>query len=140
MDFGLAKGQSLELTASRAGGLLGTLRYAAPEQLAAASLKVGPAADVRGLGVTLWELLTRRRLFAEAEDERQLADHGLRPGRAPAAHDRPRPRSRPGGDRGAGDGASGGRSHRDGEADGRIPAALSWTASRCRSARPRPPR
>ena len=74
MDFGLAKGQSLELTASRAGGLLGTLRYAAPEQLAAASLKVGPAADVRGLGVTLWELLTRRRLFAEAEDERQLAD------------------------------------------------------------------
>ena len=28
---------------------------------------------MRGLGVTLWELLTRRRLFAEAEDERQLA-------------------------------------------------------------------
>ena len=73
MDFGLAKGQSLSLTASNAGGLLGTLRYAAPEQLAAASLKVGPVADVRGLGVTLWELLTRRRLFAEAEDERQLA-------------------------------------------------------------------
>jgi serine/threonine protein kinase/tetratricopeptide (TPR) repeat protein len=73
MDFGLAKGQSLSLSASRAGGLLGTLRYAAPEQLAAASLKVGPAADVRGLGVTLWELLTRRRLFHEAEDERQLA-------------------------------------------------------------------
>jgi tetratricopeptide (TPR) repeat protein len=73
MDFGLAKGRDLELTSSRAGGLLGTLRYAAPEQLAAASLRVGPAADVRGLGVTLWELLTRRRLFAEAEDERQLA-------------------------------------------------------------------
>ena len=52
---------------------MGTLRYAAPEQLAAASLAVGPAADVRGLGVTLWELLTRRRLFAEAEDEKQLA-------------------------------------------------------------------
>ena len=34
---------------------------------------VGPPADVRGLGVTLWELLTRRRLFADAEDERQLA-------------------------------------------------------------------
>jgi WD40 repeat protein/serine/threonine protein kinase len=73
MDFGLAKGQSLSLSASRTGGLLGTLRYAAPEQLAAASLIVGPAADVRGLGVTLWELLTRRRLFAEAADERQLA-------------------------------------------------------------------
>jgi serine/threonine protein kinase/tetratricopeptide (TPR) repeat protein len=73
MDFGLAKGQETEMAASRAGGLLGTLRYAAPEQLAAANLRVGPAADVRGLGVTLWELLTRRRLFAEAEDERQLA-------------------------------------------------------------------
>ena len=33
MDFGLAKGQSLSLSASKAGGLLGTLRYAAPEQL-----------------------------------------------------------------------------------------------------------
>jgi serine/threonine protein kinase/Tfp pilus assembly protein PilF len=74
MDFGLAKGQDLELSASRAGGgLLGTLRYAAPEQLAAASLRVGPEADIRGLGVTLWELLTRRRLFADAADERQLA-------------------------------------------------------------------
>jgi eukaryotic-like serine/threonine-protein kinase len=73
MDFGLAKGQSLSLTASGAGGLLGTLRYAAPEQLAAATLKVGPQADVRGLGVTMWELLTRRRVFADAEDEKQLA-------------------------------------------------------------------
>jgi serine/threonine protein kinase len=73
MDFGLAKGRSLATTVSRAGGLLGTLRYAAPEQLAAATLKVGPPADVRGLGVTLWELLTLRRLFASAEDEKQLA-------------------------------------------------------------------
>ena len=73
MDFGLAKGQRLRALESQAGGLIGTLRYAAPEQLAAASLRVGPAADVRGLGVTLWELLTRRRLFHEAEDERQLA-------------------------------------------------------------------
>jgi WD40 repeat protein/serine/threonine protein kinase len=73
MDFGLAKGQSLSVAATRHGGLLGTLRYAAPEQLAAATLEVGPAADVRGLGVTLWELLTRRRLFSQAADERQLA-------------------------------------------------------------------
>ena len=53
--------------------MIGTLRYAAPEQLAAASLNVGVTADVRGLGVTLWELLTRERLFGIAEDERQLA-------------------------------------------------------------------
>jgi len=74
MDFGLAKSQSVSREASQqGGGLLGTLRYAAPEQLAAASLKVGPPADVRGLAVVLWELLTRKRLFAQAQDERQLA-------------------------------------------------------------------
>lgn len=73
MDFGLAKGQSMALTTNRSGGLLGTLRYSAPEQLAAANMQVGPAVDVRGLGVTMWELLTKRRLFADAEDERQLA-------------------------------------------------------------------
>lgn len=73
MDFGLAKGQSTALTKTRSGGLLGTLRYSAPEQLASANVPVGPAADVRGLGVTMWELLARQRLFAEAEDERQLA-------------------------------------------------------------------
>lgn len=73
MDFGLAKG-----THSSGGGLtkegfVGKLRYAAPEQLATAVFEIGPAADVRGLGVTLWELLTRRYLFEEARDERQLA-------------------------------------------------------------------
>ena len=78
MDFGLAKGESLTTPESRAGGLLGTLRYAAPEQLASANLAVGPAADVRGLGVTLWEMLTRRRLFAEVgEDEARLAQRVL---------------------------------------------------------------
>ena len=70
--FWTGQGEDIELTSSRAGGLLGTLRYAAPEQLAAATLKVTPSADVRGLGVTLWELLTRERLFADA-DEKQLA-------------------------------------------------------------------
>ena len=72
MDFGLAKGQSRGIS-TQAGGLLGTLRYAAPEQLAVGRLTVGPAADVRALGVAFWELLTRRRLFEQAEDEKQLA-------------------------------------------------------------------
>jgi WD40 repeat protein/serine/threonine protein kinase len=73
MDFGLAKGTTRSLTLGHQAGFLGTLRYAAPEQLAAASLDVGPPADVRALGVTTWELLTRRRLFEDAEDEKQLA-------------------------------------------------------------------
>ena len=72
MDFGLAKGQNLSRSLTEKGGFVGKLRYAAPEQLASAKLEVGPQADVRGLGVTLWELLTRHRLFEEAEDERQL--------------------------------------------------------------------
>ena len=54
-------------------GFMGKLRYAAPEQLASAVLDVGPPADVRGLGATLWELVTRKRLFEEARDERALA-------------------------------------------------------------------
>lgn len=77
MDFGLAKGEHLTTTAGRSGGFLGTLRYAAPEQLAAAKIKIGPQADVRALGATLWELLTRKRLFGEAEDENQLASYVL---------------------------------------------------------------
>lgn len=77
MDFGLAKGQTNSMAVSRDGGLLGTLRYAAPEQLAAANIKVGPAADVRGLGVTMWELLTRQRLFGAAEDEASLTQDVL---------------------------------------------------------------
>lgn len=73
MDFGLVKGEALTGITKSGAGFLGTLRYAAPEQLASASIDVGAPADVRGLGVTLWELLTRRRLFDDAQDETQLA-------------------------------------------------------------------
>jgi serine/threonine-protein kinase len=77
MDFGLAKEESLALTASRQAGFLGTLRYAAPEQMAAATIKVGPQADVRGLGCLLWEMLTGKRLFGEYQDEAALASKVL---------------------------------------------------------------
>ncbi len=46
MDFGLAKQEGLSQTLSQGSGFIGTMRYAAPEQLAAATLKVGPQADV----------------------------------------------------------------------------------------------
>ncbi len=73
MDFGLAKSAGTRAELTQQGGFLGTLRYAAPEQMAAAKLRVGPAADVRALGVTLWELLTRQRAFGDAQDEVELA-------------------------------------------------------------------
>jgi len=77
MDFGLAKDVLSSMAASRQGGLLGTLRYAAPEQLAAANMKIGPTVDVRGLGVTMWELLTRQRVFGASEDEANLTQEVL---------------------------------------------------------------
>ena len=73
MDFGLAKGGGESQAVSMGAGFMGKLRYAAPEQLASAVLDVGAPADVRGLGATLWELVTRQRLFGNAGDERALA-------------------------------------------------------------------
>ncbi len=55
-DFGLAKNLSGdELT--RAGDLLGTPAYMAPEQTLGRSYLIGPAADIYGLGAILYELL-----------------------------------------------------------------------------------
>jgi serine/threonine-protein kinase len=56
-DFGLAR--MGEHTQTRSGVTLGSPDYMAPEQLAGAA--VGPAADLYGLGATLFELLAGRR-------------------------------------------------------------------------------
>jgi WD40 repeat protein/serine/threonine protein kinase len=72
MDFGLARRES---QSTQAGGGF-TLRYAAPEQLTERQVhfQIGPATDVRGLGVCLWELLTGRQLFVEVKDPQKLAN------------------------------------------------------------------
>lgn len=56
-DFGLAKAldQQSRLT-SKAGGFLGTIHYASPEQLTGREL--GPASDLYSLGVTMFEAVT----------------------------------------------------------------------------------
>jgi serine/threonine-protein kinase len=58
-DFGIAKaliGQTSQIT--QAGSVLGTAAYLAPEQ--ASGAEVGPAADLYGLGVVAYQLLSGR--------------------------------------------------------------------------------
>jgi WD40 repeat protein/serine/threonine protein kinase len=67
-DFGLAKaddGDGLTQT----GDIVGTLRYMAPERFGG---KSDPRSDLYGLGVTLYELLTLRPAFAEADHHKLL--------------------------------------------------------------------
>ena len=67
MDFGIAKGED-DLSLTRAGMLIGSPSYMAPEVLAGA--EAGPPADVWALGITLYELLTGEKPFRgrDAED------------------------------------------------------------------------
>ncbi len=68
VDFGLAQvAEDPSLTVS--GDFLGTLAYAAPEQVRGDAVDV--RADVYSLGATLYELLTLRRPF-QAQDRRAL--------------------------------------------------------------------
>ncbi len=56
-DFGLAIDEEATRMTT-AGNILGTLMFMAPEQILGKSDKIGAAADIYALGVTLFELLT----------------------------------------------------------------------------------
>ncbi len=56
-DFGLARCQS-DVTLTKTGDLLGTLRYMSPEQALGQSAFVDHRTDIYSLGITLYELLT----------------------------------------------------------------------------------
>ena len=60
VDFGIAKAAS-QMHKTRAGSLKGKLSYLAPEQCLGKA--VDNRTDIFSLGIVLWELLTRRRLF-----------------------------------------------------------------------------
>ena len=62
-DFGLAKAFDGEAGLTQTGDTVGTVRYMAPERFDGRS---DPRSDVYSLGVTLYELLTLRPLFAES--------------------------------------------------------------------------
>jgi serine/threonine protein kinase len=83
-DFGLAQVTG-DAGLTMTGELLGTLRYASPEQVQARRGMVDHRSDVYSLGATLYELLTLRPIF-EGRDRhellRQIADEEPRPPRS----------------------------------------------------------
>lgn len=72
VDFGLARGGGADKL-TRSGSQLGSLRYMAPEQLRGDASTIGPRSDVYGLGVTLYEMLSRAPAFEGSEAQIVLA-------------------------------------------------------------------
>jgi serine/threonine protein kinase/WD40 repeat protein len=82
-DFGLAKTKEMQEHLTLSGEVVGTPAYMAPEQ-ARGQASVGMAADIYGLGATLYELITGRPPFRAAtvvETHRQVIDNNPVPPR-----------------------------------------------------------
>jgi eukaryotic-like serine/threonine-protein kinase len=76
-DFGLAKRVEDDSGLTRSGAVMGTPSYMPPEQAEGRNAEVGIAADVYGLGATLYALMTGRPPFQAAtvaETLRQVAE------------------------------------------------------------------
>jgi serine/threonine protein kinase len=65
-DFGLAKTDSTRNARTSPGIVKGTLPYVSPEQIM--QLPLDGRSDIFGLGTTIWELLTAKRLFRRETD------------------------------------------------------------------------
>jgi serine/threonine protein kinase len=69
-DFGLAQ-VSADVSLTRTGDMVGTLRYMSPEQAGGQRVLVDHRTDVYSLGATLYELLTLQPIFS-GQDRRTL--------------------------------------------------------------------
>jgi WD40 repeat protein/serine/threonine protein kinase len=88
-DFGLAQPTEGGQTLTRSGFLVGTPGYMAPEQAGGKRALVGPATDIYGLGVVLYELITGQLPFQgdstlevlrAVTDDEAVRPRRLRPG------------------------------------------------------------
>lgn len=71
-DFGLAKTAD-EASMTATGAMLGTLRYASPEQAMAGRIPLDHRTDIYSLGATMYELLTFRPAFPGTEQQEILS-------------------------------------------------------------------
>jgi serine/threonine protein kinase len=76
-DFGLAKILGDDLDLSSSGTLLGTPRYMSPEQFDDDAAKNQPATDIYSMGVVLFECLTGKCPFSEAQTLAKRIKQGL---------------------------------------------------------------
>ena len=83
-DFGVVKDQSVT-DETAGGGLMGTLAYAAPEQIRGEAIDA--RTDLYGLGFTLYRLLVDRRPFEGMTNAEMMHAHLNEPVAAPSTHD-----------------------------------------------------
>lgn len=81
-DFGLAKEVGSTSGLTKTGLWVGTVDYAAPEQIQGAG--VGPAADIYGLGCVLCHALTGDVPYPRARDLSKISAHMLEPPPVPS--------------------------------------------------------
>jgi len=82
LDFGIAKATAAASTVRSSGRVKGKVGYLSPEQ--ARGENVDGRSDIFALGITLWEMLTGKRLFAGANELETLRNVLQRPVPAPS--------------------------------------------------------